>query len=75
MMGRTRWNKRMRKVGAAMETLLNHDTLYLGGGNASRIDFNLPPNVHTVSNQAGVTGGVRLWDATMDNHFPPPQAA
>jgi polyphosphate glucokinase len=73
--GRKPWNKRMRKVVDAMQTLLNYDTLYIGGGNARHIDFDLPANVHIVSNQAGVTGGARLWDPIMDELFPMPKAA
>jgi polyphosphate glucokinase len=67
--GRKRWNKRVRKVVGALDTLLNYETLYIGGGNATRIDFDLPRNVHIVSNEAGVTGGVRLWDPTLEANF------
>jgi polyphosphate glucokinase len=67
--GRKRWNKRVRKVVAALNTLLNFDTLYVGGGNSSKIDLDLPGNVHIVSNQAGVTGGIRLWDIVHDEAF------
>jgi polyphosphate glucokinase len=73
--GRKSWNKRVSKVIVAMETLLNYDTLYIGGGNARRINFDAPPNVQIVSNQAGVTGGARLWDPIMDELFPMPEAA
>jgi hypothetical protein len=31
----------------------------------------LPPDVRIASNRAGITGGVRLWDAALDGHFPP----
>jgi polyphosphate glucokinase len=68
--GRKRWNKRVRKTIAALDTLLNYDTLYIGGGNATRIEFELPENTHIVSNQAGVTGGVRLWAPVLDDAFP-----
>ena len=36
--------------------------LDVGGGNARKITFKLPQNVKTVSNTAGITGGVRLWE-------------
>ena len=52
----------MRRVIDIVSTLLNYDRLCLGGGNATRIDFELPPNVTTVSNEAGIIGGVHLWD-------------
>jgi polyphosphate glucokinase len=47
----------------------SYDTLYIGGGNATRIDFELPPNVHVVSNEAGITGGAKLWDPRLDTVF------
>jgi polyphosphate glucokinase len=43
--------------------------LYVGGGNARRITFALPINVKTVSNTAGITGGVRLWESSLDDLF------
>ena len=36
--------------------------LYVGGGNAANIVVPLPANVHIASNDAGITGGIRLWD-------------
>ena len=68
--GRKRWNKRVRKTITALDTLLNYNTLYIGGGNATRIEFDLPKNARIVSNQAGVTGGVRLWAPALDDAFP-----
>jgi hypothetical protein len=41
---------------------LNYDQLYLGGGNAAQIDRPLPQRVRIASNEAGLTGGIRLWD-------------
>jgi polyphosphate glucokinase len=57
-----RWNKRVLRMIGIVETLLNYDTLYLGGGNAANVKVKLPDNVHIASNDAGITGGVRLWD-------------
>jgi polyphosphate glucokinase len=67
--GHKHWNKRVRKVIALLETIINYDALYIGGGNARLIDTPLPAKVKTVSNEAGVTGGVRLWDRRMDHVF------
>jgi polyphosphate glucokinase len=67
--GRKHWNKRVRRVIALLETVINYDILYIGGGNAQLIDLALPANVKTVSNEAGVTGGIRLWDRRMDHFF------
>lgn len=59
---KAKWNKRLGRILAAFETLLNFDTLYIGGGNARHVDLDLPQNIHIVSNDAGLTGGIRLWD-------------
>ncbi|MGH6936058.1 MAG: ROK family protein [Methylocella sp.] len=67
--GRRRWNKRIRKIIGILETVITYETLYIGGGNAELIEPPLPANVKIVSNTAGITGGVRLWDARMDHAF------
>lgn len=70
--GKKRWNKRVQQAIDAITNLLNYDMLYIGGGNAKHLTLSLPPNVKTVSNEAGITGGVRLWDAKLDPLFPSP---
>ena len=67
--GVVKWNRRVRRVIDIVHTLVNYDRLYLGGGNAHRVRFELPPNVKLVSNEAGLIGGVHLWDARMDRFF------
>ena len=57
-----KWNKRVLKVIERVYSLLHYDALYLGGGNATRVTVALPANIHIASNDAGITGGVRLWD-------------
>lgn len=57
-----KWNKRVLKVIEHVYSLLHYDVLYLGGGNAARITVALADNVHIASNDAGITGGIRLWD-------------
>jgi len=59
--GRKKWNRRVEKAIASLSELFNYDRLYIGGGNASRIDFDLPPPVKVVSNVEGLLGGVVLW--------------
>ena len=54
---------------ACITTLVGFDTLYIGGGNAKQVDIDLAPNIRLVSNEAGITGGVRLWDKTLDPEF------
>jgi len=67
--GKKRWNKRVRKIIKILETVVNYDRLYIGGGNARLIELPLPNNVKTVSNQDGITGGVKAWDKRMDQAF------
>lgn len=67
--GPKKWNRRVRRTIAQIETLVTYDTLYIGGGNAKVIDFDLPPGVQVVSNDAGITGGVRLWAPQLDDAF------
>lgn len=59
--GVRRWNRRVRRVVAILQTLLNYDRIYIGGGNARRIAFKPDRNMRLVSNTAGVLGGIALW--------------
>ncbi len=61
-MGRKKWNKRVLATIEIVRSLLHYDTLYIGGGNAASVDGKLPANVHLCSNDAGLTGGVALWN-------------
>jgi polyphosphate glucokinase len=59
--GRKHWNKQLLKAIAELKSLFNYDSLYLGGGNAKKVEGNLPPNVTIVPNVAGLLGGIALW--------------
>ncbi len=59
--GRKRWNKRVRKVIATLESLIHYDRIYIGGGNSEKVEPPLPANATLVSNDAGITGGIALW--------------
>jgi polyphosphate glucokinase len=59
--GLKRWNKRVAAAIPQLESLFNFDHLYIGGGNAEKIDFALPPHVTRVPNEDGLLGGVALW--------------
>jgi polyphosphate glucokinase len=63
------WNARVRASIDTITGLTNCDVLYIGGGNARKLQADLPPHVKVVSNAAGVTGGVRLWEPEMDSFF------
>lgn len=60
-LGRKRWNKEVAKAIGQIEALFNYDSLYIGGGNATKIDFPLPSRVARVPNEDGLLGGVALW--------------
>jgi polyphosphate glucokinase len=66
-LGKKKWNKRVLKTIEIVRALLNYDVLYLGGGNAANIVVPLAANVHIASNNAGITGGIRLWDENIWN--------
>jgi polyphosphate glucokinase len=59
--GAVGWNRRVRRVVDILQTLLNYDRIYIGGGNARRIGFKIDRNMRRVSNKAGVLGGIALW--------------
>jgi polyphosphate glucokinase len=59
--GRKKWNKRLRRVINQVLPIFNPDVLYLGGGNAKKIQGELPPEVKLVENIAGLLGGIALW--------------
>lgn len=62
-----KWNNRVAKSIEAFRVLFNFDRMYIGGGNAMKLKIDLPPDVRIVSNDAGLTGGIRLWDAQTNN--------
>jgi polyphosphate glucokinase len=61
--GRKAWNKRVERVIEILRTVVNFDHLYLGGGNAKYVDFELPGDVSIVTNNDGLAGGIALWGA------------
>jgi polyphosphate glucokinase len=60
--GLERWNRRLQRAISILDYIFNYRVLYLGGGNAKRIAFELPSNVRTVENIHGLLGGIRLWE-------------
>ena len=67
--GLDRWNRRVQRVINQIRTLVNYDTLFIGGGNASDVRFSLPPDVRIVANVSGIIGGIELWQARLDHRF------
>ncbi|MDA0266693.1 MAG: ROK family protein [Cyanobacteria bacterium] len=61
VVGKKRWNSRLEKAIAILSHLFNYDHLYIGGGEAKRIKFELPGNVSVIANTMGLMGGIALW--------------
>ena len=64
--GKGGWNTRLALALAEFDGLFAFDHLYLGGGNAKRVDPEVleryAGRVEVVENTAGIIGGVLLWD-------------
>lgn len=60
--GAKNWNRRMKRVIEILKTVFNYDTLYIGGGNASKLRIPLDDNIKIVTNLDGIDGGVKLWE-------------
>ena len=59
--GKKKWNERLEKAIANLDHLFNYDALYIGGGEAKNINFDLPPNAQIIPNINGLLGGIKLW--------------
>lgn len=66
--GAKKWSYHVRKTIKILNSLLHYDQLYLGGGNGNKV-IRPPRDVRIASNQAGITGGIRLWDADVEGTF------
>jgi polyphosphate glucokinase len=59
--GHKKWNKLLKHAIAQLQALFNYDHLYIGGGNATHVDFALPAHTTRVPNEDGLLGGAALW--------------
>lgn len=59
--GRKKWNKLLREAIEELRITFNFDKLYIGGGNSRLVNFKLPADVRTISNEDGLLGGIALW--------------
>ncbi len=66
--GKKKWNRRLKRAIDSLAELFNYDRLYIGGGNAQKIDFELPPRVKIVSNTEGLFGGLVLWNGKENSY-------
>lgn len=61
--GSAKWCERVVELIAAMKALTFYDHLFIGGGNSARLSgVRLPADVTVVSNDAGILGGIKLWE-------------
>lgn len=62
------WNHRVRMAVANMQAMFFYDHLYIGGGNARRIDRDklgdALERITIVDNSAGILGGIKLWEVS-----------
>lgn len=65
--GKKKWNKRVERAIKNLRSLTNFDRLYIGGGNAKRLKFELGADTQTVPNECGIKGGARLWAGEQSN--------
>lgn len=66
--GKEKWRKRVLEALDAFELMVLPDHMYIGGGNAKRLDPDtIGPNRTIVPNISGLLGGIALWERTGDN--------
>ncbi|MGZ4767569.1 MAG: ROK family protein [Ilumatobacteraceae bacterium] len=63
--GASKWSKRVHKAIAALDAVFIFDHLYIGGGNAAKVRGDLGPRVTIIDANAGLLGGIRLWQQTL----------
>ena len=62
--GPRKWQRRVLEAIETFRALLFFDHCFIGGGNSSRLDVDLPDDVSLVDNSAGILGGIKLWERT-----------
>jgi polyphosphate glucokinase len=60
--GSKKWQKRVLDAIDTFRALTFFDHCFVGGGNSARIDVDLPEDVSLVDNNAGILGGIKLWE-------------
>jgi polyphosphate glucokinase len=60
--GTAKWQKRVIEAIDTFRRLVFFDHCFVGGGNAAKLDAELPPDVSLVDNSAGILGGIKLWE-------------
>jgi polyphosphate glucokinase len=62
------WNHRVQEAIATIDALFFYDHLYIGGGNARRVNRDALGDalerITIVDNAAGILGGIKLWEVS-----------
>jgi polyphosphate glucokinase len=61
-LGAKRWSARVRTAIDGLRPMFLWDRCFVGGGNAARLTVHLGDDVTIVPNEAGINGGIRLWE-------------
>jgi len=59
--GNEKWRRRVFLAIESLRALVNFDRLYIGGGNAKRLEAPFPAGCSVIDNTAGILGGIKLW--------------
>lgn len=60
--GTKHWRKRVNLAIGILHELIHYDDLYIGGGASDRLVGHVPDGVTLVDNEAGILGGLKLWE-------------
>lgn len=64
--GKAKFRQRVAEMLAQIQPIWNPDRIFIGGGNAKKLDpASLPANVRIFKNVEGLRGGIRLWEDTL----------
>lgn|GEM_PF-114982 len=65
--GKEAWRERVLNALEALESMVLPDHVFVGGGNAKKLDLDtIGPNRTLIPNVSGLLGGIALWDRTTD---------
>ena len=59
--GEKKWNERMQRIIEILKVVFNYDHLYISGGCARKLSFQLDNNITIIGNKDGIKGGAKLW--------------
>ena len=60
--GKKKWNRRVARTIEVLDALYFYDHLFIGGGNARHLTIDLGAKASLIDQNAGILGGIRLWD-------------